>query len=103
MIQTWKPVIVCTAGTWGPHDWFKDRVTSPSKDQALYEWQQNPDPAGELIRRYVPEGGLILDPFTGVGSFGVAALRAGRRFLGVELDEGRAIESRQRLTEEEQA
>lgn len=103
MIQTWKPVIVCTAGTWGPHDWFRDRVTSPAKDQALYEWQQNPDPAGELIRRYVPESGLILDPFTGVGSFGVAALRAGRRFIGVELDEGRAIESRQRLTEEEQS
>jgi ParB-like chromosome segregation protein Spo0J len=102
MIQTWKPIIVATAGTWGPHDWYRDRVTSPAKDQALYEWQQNPDPAAELIERYVPEGGLIVDPFTGVGSFGVAAVRSGRRFIGTELDAGRYAESRQRLTETEQ-
>lgn len=96
-IQTWKPVIVCTAGAWGPHDWFRDRVTSPAKDQELYEWQQNPDPAVDLIERYVPPGGLILDPFLGVGSFGEAALRSGRRFIGTELDEGRYAESAHRL------
>ena len=97
MIQTWKPIIVCTAGQWGPHEWNKDRVTSPGKDQELYEWQQNPDPAAELIRRYVPEGGLVLDPFTGVGSFGVAALATGRRFVGVELNDERHLEACQRL------
>jgi hypothetical protein len=97
MIQTWKPVIVATAGTWGPHDWFKDRVASPGKDQDLYEWQQNPDPAVDLIKRYVPEGGLVVDPFMGVGSFGEAAVGAGRRFIGVEIDEGRFGESRNRL------
>jgi len=97
MIQTWKPIIICTAGQWGPHAWEKDRVTSPGKDQELYEWQQNPDPAAELIRRYVPEGGLVLDPFTGVGSFGVAALTAGRRFLGVEMNDERHLEACQRL------
>lgn len=99
MIQTWKPIIVCTAGAWGPHDWYRDRVVSPGKDQALYEWQQNPDPAAELIRRYVPEGGLVLDPFTGVGSFGVAALATGRRFVGVEIDAERHMTACQRLTE----
>lgn len=97
-IQTWKPVIVATNGTWGPHDWYRDRVTSPHKDQDVYEWQQNPEPAAELIARYVPEGGLVVDPFTGVGSFGAAALATGRRFLGVEIDQGRYVESRQRLT-----
>jgi hypothetical protein len=97
-IQTWKPIIVATNGTWGPHDWFRDRVTSPHKDQDVYEWQQNPEPAADLIERYVPEGGLIVDPFTGVGSFGAAAMATGRRFLGVEIDEGRYAESRQRLT-----
>lgn len=99
MIQTWKPVIVCTAGPWGPHEWYRDRVVSPAKDQALYEWQQNPDPAAELIRRYVPEGGLVLDPFTGVGSFGVAALSTGRRFVGVEMDDERHMTACQRLAE----
>ena len=97
MIQTWKPVVICTAGTWGAHDWFRDRVTSPAKDQELYEWQQNPDPVAELIRRYVPEGGLVLDPFAGVGSFGVAALSTGRRFLGVEMDDERHMTACERV------
>lgn len=97
MIQSWKPIVVCTAGTWGPHDWFIDRVTSPGKDQELYEWQQNAEPAADLIRRYVPEGGLVVDPFTGVGSFGVAALSAGRRFIGAELDHDRYMTASERI------
>jgi site-specific DNA-methyltransferase (adenine-specific) len=97
MLQGYKPIVVCTAGAWGPHDWYSDVVVSPSQDQDLFEWQQNWDPAAELMARYVPEGGLVVDPFAGVGSFGVAALSAGRRFLGAELDEGRHMEACQRL------
>ena len=62
-----------------------------------------PDPVAELIGRYVPEGGLVVDPFTGVGSFGVAALSAGRRFIGAELDEERRNAAAHRLDEIEPA
>lgn len=37
----------------------------------------------ELVRPVVP-GGLVLDPFAGSGTTGVAALMTGRRFIGVE-------------------
>lgn len=34
-----------------------------------------------------PEGGLVLDPFCGSGTTGLAALKNGRRFVGIELNE----------------
>ncbi len=37
-----------------------------------------------LIRLVVPEGGVVLDPFAGSGTTGIAAMLEGRRFVGVE-------------------
>ena len=39
----------------------------------------------------------VVDPFLGVGTFGVAALQTGREFIGVEQDEERAATSIERL------
>ena len=59
----------------------------------------------DLLRKLVsvvcPPGGLVVDPFAGSGATGVAALREGRRFLGVELSPQYADVARRRLEEEE--
>lgn len=39
-----------------------------------------------LCRLVTPKGGLVLDPFMGSGSTGVAALSEGLRFVGFDLD-----------------
>ncbi len=42
-------------------------------------------------------GDVIFDPFMGVGSTGVAALKLGRRFIGMEIDEPYFKAAKQRL------
>jgi DNA modification methylase len=41
-----------------------------------------------LCRLVCPPGGLILDPFTGSGTTGAAAVLEGFRFIGIEQDAG---------------
>ena len=42
---------------------------------------------------------LILDPFCGSGTTGVAAIKTGRRFIGIEIDPGYADIARRRIAE----
>ena len=58
------------------------------KAQALMEW---------LCRLVTPPEGLVLDPFAGSGSTGVAALRQGFRFVGIEREQEYAEVARARL------
>ena len=50
-----------------------------------------------LIRLTVPPDGIVLDPFTGSGTTGVAALHEQRSFLGIEQDTAYARIARARL------
>ncbi|WP_277187654.1 DNA methyltransferase [Caballeronia sp. BR00000012568055] len=54
----------------------RDRVHVTQKPVALMR---------ELLRVVRP-GALVLDPFMGSGTTGVAAMQTGRRFVGIELD-----------------
>lgn len=50
-----------------------------------------------LIEAFCPAGGLLLDPFCGSGSTLVAACKAGREGLGIELDHQHVSTARRRL------
>ena len=50
-----------------------------------------------LIHLYTYVGDLVLDPFMGSGSTAVAALRAGRHFVGYDTDEAYVEQARRRL------
>ena len=40
----------------------------------------------ELISLFSVEGGIVLDPFLGAGTTALVALKAGRDFVGIELN-----------------
>ena len=47
------------------------------KNTALMEW---------LVKLACPSGGVVLDPFAGSGSTGVACVQTGRKFIGIEIE-----------------
>jgi DNA modification methylase len=53
-----------------------------------------------LCRLITPPNGTILDPFTGSGSTGVAALREGFKFIGIELNPEYAEIAQKRIENE---
>lgn len=56
----------------------------------------------ELVELFTDLGETILDPFCGSGTTGVAAIRLGRRFIGIEKDAKYAAIARERLAAESQ-
>jgi site-specific DNA-methyltransferase (adenine-specific) len=56
----------------------------------------------ELVELFTDPDDLILDPFCGSGTTGVAAVRLGRRFVGIEREQKWADLSRERISAEEQ-
>lgn len=54
----------------------------------------------ELVSLFTDPDEIILDPFAGSGTTGVACLRLGRRFIGIEKDAKYAAVARERLRAE---
>jgi site-specific DNA-methyltransferase (adenine-specific) len=79
--------------TGGASRFFYCSKASPAERNAGLGDEQNPHPTVKpvalmrwLCRLVTPPGGLVLDPFCGSGSTGVAAVLEGFRFLGLEQD-----------------
>jgi DNA modification methylase len=55
--------------------------------------------AAHFLRLHSRLGEVVLDPFAGHAWVGVAALKMGRRFIGIEIDAGYAAVARRRIAE----
>lgn len=76
-------------------------LTKPSEKKEGKHPTQKPE---YLLERIVlvstEEGQVVLDPFCGSGTTGVEAVRQGRKFIGIELDEEYLEISKRRLEKE---
>ena len=89
VVQGSKPLLFYVPkGEQWAGEWFEDTAESEARDKTLHEWQQGRGPAGYYIERLTPIGGVVLDPFLGSGTTGIAALKLKRQFIGIEIDPG---------------
>ncbi len=86
----YESIVACHApgrSTWnggGSHGVF---IVNKGGDPRTGHQTQKPEALMELlVRLFSNRGELVLDPFAGSGTTGVAAIRNGRRFLGWELN-----------------
>lgn len=62
-------------------------IRHPHTDESAHPTEKPVTLMEHYILNSTRPGDLVIDPFMGSGSTGVAAIRAGRRFIGIELDE----------------
>jgi ParB-like chromosome segregation protein Spo0J len=82
----WKPVLWFVKGQYAG-DWAGDVVKSAvnDNDKRHHEWGQSESGMTDLVDRFTYPGQLVLDPFMGAATTGVAALRLNRLFIGIDV------------------
>jgi DNA modification methylase len=81
------------------YDWWEvNQVKNVNRDKTAHPCQM----PLEIMRRVIgvlPDDVTIVDPFMGSGTTGVAAVKSGRNFIGIELEDEYFNIASQRLTE----
>ena len=85
--NNWEPVLLYGKAPRQIVDVFRATIVP----DASLEGHPCPKPMGwgiEIVRLLTTEDDLVLDPFMGSGTTGVAAVKLGRKFIGIEIDPG---------------
>jgi SAM-dependent methyltransferase len=96
----WKPVLWFVNGEYaGP--WVGDVTRSDvnDNDKQFHDWGQSESGMADLVERFSLPNDLIVDPFCGGGTTGVAALTLERRFIGADRDDAQITIAQARLFE----
>ena len=86
--------MVVAPGSWSDDVWDDVNrmrtlnTTQSARRQQMHVCPLQFDIVDRLINRYTNEGELVFDPFGGIGTVPLRALKAGRRGLMTELNEG---------------
>ena len=93
---TYEPSSTHNTGTRYP----RDVLHWATMERGLHPTQKPVDLMEYFIKTYTDPGETVLDACMGSGSTGVAALRTGRSFIGIEADEGIFLTAKNRILNE---
>ena len=78
---------------------FSNVTTNPYAK--IHHATMNPKVSDWFVKTFTKENDLIVDPFMGLGTTGISALKMGRKFIGIEKDKTYCDIATKRLTETE--
>ncbi len=70
---------------------------TPYSERGLHPWEQGLEGTRALVGLVSKPGDLVLDPFVGSGTVGVAVLMLARRFIRIDKNRKAVAVARQRL------
>jgi ParB-like chromosome segregation protein Spo0J len=84
----WKALVHYTKDAYAG-GWTRDVITAGPDvgDKALHRWGQSVQGFTEIVENFTKPGDVICDPTMGSGTTGIAAVRLGRYFIGIDIDE----------------
>lgn len=98
VVTAWKPLLIFSCGE-HPATWaMRDVIQSDGADRHEHPHGQSVGGFVQIIERFTFEGALVVDPFLGGGTTGLACHLTNRRFIGCELDADRFAIAQRRLT-----
>ena len=96
-----RSVVLMSAGTYEPRKWLHDTFVAEGRGgpeaRPLHPWQQALDPVCHWVKMVSEPDEVVFDPCCGSGTTAVAAVGAGRRFLGGDIEAGNVATTRERL------
>jgi hypothetical protein len=97
----WKPVLWFVRKPYEGGRWLGDVAKSPmhGDDKRYHPWGQSEVGMADLLERIGQVGDTVCDPFMGAGTTGVAAIRQGRKFIGIDVDAESFANAELRLAE----
>lgn len=97
----WKPLLIYGLSDDYSGKIFSDVFKSDGNDKDFHEWGQSTSGMLSIVSQICLPGQSIFDPFCGAGTTGIAALRHGCLFDGIDIDEKNVNISKARLAKEE--
>ena len=70
-----------------------------NNDKRFHEWGQSIGGMLDIVQRFTDPNQIILDPFVGGGTTGVAAVMTGRKFIGADVNQNCLTTTENRIKE----